>query len=158
EVNHLPPTNSNTFQLMKQFFRIVLNSNNAIYTWGTINELDAFVQFNLFNADDIKLSMAENLQSFFKMYWNKCHQHKRTEDCLCENCLKKKTTDTWKLQDAVAYQLHEWLDKRHTCSPFDIGLDPRLNELNPEQLEYRTTLINYAADDCLAMEKLMIDM
>jgi hypothetical protein len=158
EVHHLPPQHSNEFILMQEFFRIVLNSDKTIYTWGKINELIPFTRFNLFDANQIKLPTEEDLQSLFKQYWQACHKHKSTTDCICEDCLGKEPNQPWKLLDAVAYQLHEWLDKRHTCSSFNIGLDPQLRRLSTGQLKYRTILTNYAANDVLAMEKLMIDI
>ena len=158
EVNHLPPINTNAFKQMKEFFRIVLDSDKVIYTWGTIEELEPFVQFGLFTTKQIKQSDNEDLQSIFKDYWRRCHKHKPDEDCKCEKCLRRKPNQKWKLLDAVAHQLNEWLDKRHTCSPFDIGLDPKLKQLRPEQLKYRNTLTNYAANDVLSMEKLMSAM
>ena len=155
ETNHLPSTNPDAFKQMQEFFRIVLDSDKVIYTWGTIDELEPFVRFGLFTTKQIKQPDNEDLQSIFKDYWRRCHQHKSTKDCKCEKCLERKPDQKWKLLDAVAHQLNEWLDKRHTCSPFDIGLDPRLKQLRPEQLKYRNTLTNYAANDVLAMEKLM---
>jgi hypothetical protein len=158
EVHHLPPTNSNEFKLMQEFFRIVLDSDKVIYTWGTIDELTPFTTFKLFNIKQIYLPENENLQDLVKKYWQLCHKHKATVDCNCEDCLGKKPDQPWKLSDAVAHLLHEWLDKRHTCSPFNIGLDPQLRQLSTEQLEYRTILTNYAANDVLSMEKVMIGM
>ena len=158
EANHLPPTNSNAFQQMQDFFRIVLDSNNVIYTWGTIEELEPFVQFGLFTTQQITQPDNEDLQGIFKDYWRRCHPHKSTEDCKCEKCLGRKPDQKWKLLDAVAHQLNEWLDKRYTRSSFDIGLDPRLKRLRPEQMKYRTTLTNYAANDVLSMEQLMNSM
>ena len=158
EVNHLPPTHSHAFQLIRQLFRIVLDSENVIYTWGIIAELNEFVQFNLFNPQQIESCDNRNLQDIFKQYWQQCHEHKRRDDCQCEECIGKDTNEQWSLQDAVAYQLEEWLDKRHTCSPFDMGLDPRLNRSQQKATERQTTLIDYAANDCLSMEKLMISI
>jgi hypothetical protein len=158
EVHHLPSTDSNEFQLMKTFFRIVLDSEKIVYTWGKIDELEPFVEFNLFNTEQIYSPENENLQNIFKIYWQQSHKHESSNDCKCEECIGKKPNQTWKLLDAVAYQLNEWLDKRHTCSPFDIGLDPQLGQSHPNQFEYRNILTNYAANDVLSMEKLMIDM
>ncbi|CAF4458732.1 unnamed protein product, partial [Adineta steineri] len=56
------------------------------------------------------------------------------------------------------HQLHKWLDKRLTRSPFDIGLDPNLVQLNSNQVEYRQMITRYAADDCDAMFQLLISM
>lgn len=158
EVNHLPPTKSTAFEQIQEFFRIVLDSNQIIYTWGTIEELKTFAQFNLFNIEQIYQPINRNLQDIFKDYWRQCHKHRSTEDCKCEKCLGRKPDQKWKLLDAVAHQLNECLDKRHTCSPFDIGLDPQLKQLRPEQLKYRSILTDYAANDVLSMEKLMMNM
>ena len=93
----------------------------------------------------------------FQEKWQKTHVHQLIE-CVCEQCLGKLPTNTWSLQDAVAHQLHEWLDKRHTQSTFDIGLDPAFNRVDPEQRRLREQLSEYAMNDCLAMEKLLANM
>ena len=158
EVNYLPSPDSNEFQLVKEIFRIVLGSKNDIFTWGSIEELNDFLQFNLFDSNQIYKPRSENLQQLFKIYWQQHHQHEITNDCLCEPCIGKSSTESWSLQSAVAYLLMEWLDKGLTCAGFDIGLDPNLNPPNDDQFEYRTALTNYAANDCLAMEKILIHM
>lgn len=158
EVNHLPPKKSNVFQLIQQLLRIVLDPNKTIYTWGMIEELDHFVRFGLFDTEQIQTSDNQNLQLIFKKYWQNHHKHERKKDCKCEECIGKKSNESWSLQDAVAYQLNEWLDKRYTCSSFNIGLDPRLNMFGSQQTQLQTTLSNYAANDCLSMEKLMISI
>ncbi|CAF1440560.1 unnamed protein product [Rotaria sordida] len=48
--------------------------------------------------------------------------------------------------------------KRHTRSPFDIGLDPKLVKLNSNEFEYRQLITQYAANDCDAMYQLLITM
>ncbi|CAF4373836.1 unnamed protein product, partial [Rotaria magnacalcarata] len=73
-------------------------------------------------------------------------------------CLDIQLNNPWSLQDAVAYQLHKWLDKRYTCSTFDIGLDSTLFHRNSNELEHRNVMINYAVNDCLSMHQLLIDM
>lgn len=158
EVHHLPPTNCNQFKLIQEFFRIVLDSDKVVYTWGTIDELTPFTTFSLFNTEQIYSPENKNLQEIFKNYWQLCHKHRTTPNCNCEDCLGKQPNQPWKLLDAVAHQLHEWLDKRRTCSAFNIGLDPQLRQLTTEQLEYRSILTNYAANDVLSMEKIMIDI
>ena len=158
ELNHLPSTNSNAFLSIQQLFRIVLDSTKVIYTWGTIAELDEFAQFNLFNSEQIKSADNRNLQEMFAQYWRESHEHTMTENCRCEECIGKGPNEYWSLQDAVASQLGEWLDKRHTCSNFGMGLDPRLHQSDPMGHEYRRILTDYAANDVLAMEKLMISM
>lgn len=158
EVNHLPPIYGGTFEQMKEIFRIVLDSSRVFYTWGTIKELEPFVQFGLFKKHQIDLPGDENLQNHFKKYWQDCYSHETTKDCRCETCIGKDTSQPWKLIDAVAYQLEEWLDKRWTRSNFGIGLDPKLGNFSHEQIEYRRILAEYAANDVLAMEKLMVAM
>lgn len=158
EINHLPSTNSSSFQLIKQLFRIVLDSNNVIYTWGTTNELYDFNQFELFNDQQIEMVDNRDLQNIFQRYWRTSHRHQPTQDCTCEECIGKNPNEKWSLQDAVAFQLKEWLDKRQTCSSFDMGLDPKLKETDQNELEFLRILTDYAANDCLAMEKLMISI
>ena len=158
ETNHLPSINSKEFQLIKQIFRIVLKSNNYMYTWGNIEELNDFVQFDLFDNNQIIESHNINLQHRFKGFWQRYYPHGMMNECICETCIGKTTTESWSLQGAVAYFLNEWLDKRHTCTGFDIGLDPELDRWNDEQLEHRIILTTYAAYDCLAMQKILIQM
>lgn len=158
EVNHLPRTDSNEFELMKEFFRIVLDSKKTIYTWGTVQELKPFAEFDLFNVNQICKPENEDLQEIFKYQWQQQHRHVTTNNCTCETCIGKKSNDKWKLMDAVAYQLSEWLTKKYTCSPFDVGLDPRLHQSNAKDKGYHEKLANYAANDVLAMEKLIISM
>ncbi|CAF2829011.1 unnamed protein product [Rotaria sp. Silwood2] len=165
EVFHLPRIHQTTFQLIQQLFNTLFNSNKNIYIWGSIDELEKFVKFNLFSSDQIYLSNDINLQDDFKIFWNQHHPHKSTLSstndsisCICETCLGIQPNNPWSLQDAVALQLNQWLDKRHSRSPFDIGLDPTLVHLNSKELTYRQTMIAYAANDCLSMHQLIISM
>ena len=156
EVKHLPPKNSKLFERIKELFWIVLDPEKIVYTWGTIYELEAFLEFGLFETDQIYRPENEDLQDFFGEYRRQYNEHQQTNDCRCEECIGRKPNQAWKLIDAIADQLGEWLDKRFTCSPFDCGLDPRLGIYCRKQIDYRNILTNYAANDVLAMEKLII--
>ena len=158
EVHHLPPNGSETFELMRRFFGIILSSNKEIYSWGSIGELAQFAQFGLFNLEQIDQPDDTDLQKLFKPYWWTMHPHTPARNCRCEDCLKKAPTESWSLQQAVAEQRREWLDKRHSCSEFDAGLDPRLNTLDAEQRKRQKQLVEYASNDCLSMERLLINM
>ncbi|CAF4578121.1 unnamed protein product [Rotaria sp. Silwood2] len=165
EVCHLPPTNEPTFQLIQTFFQTLFNINNNIFIWGDKNELDGFLSFNLFTYDDINTFNDRNLQSEFKNYWNRKHPHQlksssstNDSECICESCLGLQSNNTWSLQNAVAYELHQWLDKRKTKSSFDIGLDPHLYHFNSSELEYRQSLTQYATYDCLSMQQLLLKL
>ncbi|CAF1434727.1 unnamed protein product [Rotaria sp. Silwood1] len=147
EVCHLPPIHETTFQLIKQFFTTLFSSGKTIYIWGEIDELNDFTTTGLFTLDQIKLSNNNNFQDEFKDYWTKKHSHQTRSQrstnelpCQCESCLGINPTDTWSLQNAVAYELHQWLDKRFTRSSFDIGLDPQLYHFNTNEIEHRTQL------------------
>ncbi|CAF4250801.1 unnamed protein product, partial [Rotaria sordida] len=136
---------------------------NIIYVWGEIDELTKFTEFNLFTYDQIYLSHNINLQGEFKLYWKKHHPHISTSStnnkkCICEACIGIQENNPWSIQDATGYELHKWLDKRHTRSPFDIGLDPKLIKLNSSELQYRQLITSYAANDCDAMYQLLISM
>ncbi|CAF4307240.1 unnamed protein product [Rotaria sp. Silwood2] len=165
EVRQLPRIHQPTFPLIQQIFSKLFNSNKNIYVWGSIDELKKFIEFNLFSSDQIQLANDMNLQNDFKKYWNEHHPHQPTLsstnnnlNCICERCLGIHQNNPWSLQDAVAYQLNQWLDKRHTRSPFDIGLDPTLIHLNSEELNYRQIMTTYAINDCLAMHQIIISM
>ncbi|CAF3366360.1 unnamed protein product [Rotaria socialis] len=165
EVCHLPHPDEHTFKLIQRLFEYLFESSKNIYIWGSINELEKFSKFNLFSLDQIYLSNNINLQNRFKNYWHEHHPHQSTLlstnndiSCICEQCLDIQLNNPWSLQDAVAYQLHKWLDKRYTCSTFDIGLDSTLFHRNSNELEHRNVMINYAVNDCLSMHQLLIDM
>ncbi|CAF3502743.1 unnamed protein product [Rotaria sp. Silwood2] len=165
EVCHLPPIHETTFQLMKQFFTELFRPEKTIYIWGKISELANFTTTGLFTLDQIKLSNNKNFQDEFKDYWTKKHPHQARSQrstnelpCQCESCLGINPTDTWSLQNAVAYELHQWLDKRFTRSSFDIGLDPQLYHFNINEIAHRTTLTNYATFDCLSIYQLLIKL
>ena len=157
EANHLPPEPSETFRQIRQLCRIVLDPRKEIFVWGSINELQSFLPFRLFTSEEITSSGNKNFQQRFQEHWQENHVHQLT-DCECERCLGKSPTNTWSLQDAVAFQLKEWLDKRSTQSTFDIGLDPRFNTTDPAHRKLREQLSEYASNDCLAIERLLRNM
>ncbi|CAF0909911.1 unnamed protein product [Adineta steineri] len=159
EIHHLPKPHTSTFALIKTVFESLFQSSNQIYVWGLIEELANFTQFGLFTSDQIHRCTYKNLQHDFKLYWQKNHSHDSIiSKCICEQCLGIQANNPWSIQDAVGHQLHKWLDKRLTRSPFDIGLDPNLVQLNSNQVEYRQMITRYAADDCDAMFQLLISM
>jgi hypothetical protein len=164
EVCHLPRTSQLTFKLIQQLFESLFQPEKKIYIWGTIDELKKFIHFNLFSSDQIYFSENINLQDDFKKYWKQHHPHISTSSttndstCICEACIGIQANNPWSIQDATAYQLNKWLDKRLTRSPFDIGLDPKLIHLNSKELEYRQVISRYAAYDCDTMYQLIINM
>ncbi|CAF3355284.1 unnamed protein product, partial [Rotaria socialis] len=96
-------------------------------------------------------------------YWYDHHPHQlilssTTNDtsCTCETCLIIQLNNPWSLQDAVGYLLNQWLDKRYTCSSFDIGLDPTLFHRNSNETEHRNIVATYAANDCLAIHQILV--
>ncbi|CAF1318240.1 unnamed protein product, partial [Rotaria sordida] len=138
---------------------LLFQTKNIIYVWGEIDELTKFTEFNLFTYDQIYLSHNINLQGEFKLYWHKHHPHIPTsstnnQKCICEACIGIQENNPWSIQAATAYELHKWLDKRHTCSPFDIGLDPKLVKLNSNELQYRQLITLYAANDSITNNNL----
>ena len=65
EVYYLPRTHEPTFQLIQQLFNYSFDLNEAIYVWGSIDELKNFVGFSLFSIDQIYSSNNINLQDYF---------------------------------------------------------------------------------------------
>ncbi|CAF3391694.1 unnamed protein product [Rotaria socialis] len=166
EMCHLPREYTTTFNLIKNLLTTIFNSGKPIYIWGDRDELTPFVIYNLFSATQLSLTNFQNLQDKFKEQWQQQHPHTTstisssdlTPECICEKCIGKSSHELWSLQDAVSYELKEWLDKRSTMSSFNIGLDPQLSQLNLNEQQIRQILTNYAANDYLSMQRLLIEM
>ena len=108
-----------------------------------------------------------NLQQYFKLYWNKNHQHHRRSsistdtselDCKCKQCIGKNLSEPWSLQNSTAHLLNEYLPKILTREKFDIGLDSNLFNLDFKEIQYRQQLITYALNDCLSLQRILIQM
>ena len=164
---HIPQQNEFTFTIIKDLFDLILRTDKIIYVWGTLDELIPFTNYQFFSIDQISHTQFINLQDSFKRYWQRNHPHHEPtatssadfiNKCLCEQCIGKEDSQLWSLQDAVAFELNEWLDKRSTLSDFDIGLDPQLASLTGIRKENRKRMTIYAADDCLSMERLLIKL
>lgn len=165
EAYHLPNTETPNFLLIIEFFKSLFALNNTIYIWGLRKELEPFIKFKLFSLAQLNLANIVNLQNKFKIYWNEYHPHTTrsisTNDqfiCDCETCLGINENNLWSLQDAMAYHLNRWLDKRQTISSFNIGLDPTLTQLDDDELQDREIMRKYAAYDCLSIHQLLISM
>ncbi|CAF4388098.1 unnamed protein product, partial [Rotaria sordida] len=76
EVRHLPNMHEQTFILIQELFVSLFSSNKNIYIWGSVDELQKFLNFNLFSSSQIYLSNNINLQDEFKKFWNQHHPHK----------------------------------------------------------------------------------
>jgi hypothetical protein len=142
--------------------------------WGPKDELYPFIIFNLFSREQIDNTNIMNLQLKFKEFWNEKHprhdtlleKHPRhdtllentTNNCLCEQCLGKTPSHIWSLQDCIAIEFKEYLSKQLTIQDFDIGLDSNLYPMNPDELHYRQMLIEYAINDCIATQRILIKM
>jgi hypothetical protein len=158
EVHHLPKQNQKEFQLIQNLFNSLFIKENKIFIWGEIEELKKFTQFDLFNLQQIYSSTNRNVQKEFKLYWEEIYPHheNRNEECQCKDCFGINHSGPLSLQDAVAFELRQWLDKRLTRQSFNIGLDPKLRRLNPRELQYRQSLCTYAANDCDAVYRVII--
>ncbi|CAF2775994.1 unnamed protein product [Rotaria sp. Silwood2] len=162
EVCHLPSPDQPQFTLIKILFDLLFQPDKKIYIWGEIDELIKFTRYQLFTSNQIYLSRNIHLQKEFKKYWSANYPHQPTSSsngtstCKCKTCFGISHDNLLALQDAVAFELHRWIDKRLTRQPFDIGLDPHLQHLNDKQMEYRQSLCNYAANDCDAIYQLII--
>jgi len=158
EVHHLPKQNKKEFQLIKNLFNSLFIKQNTIFIWGEIEELKKFIQFGLFNLQQIYSSTNRNIQKEFKLYWEKNYPHHEdpNEECQCKHCFSINHDNLLALQDAVAFELRQWLDKRLTIQSFNIGLDPKLKRLNPSELQYRKSLCTYAANDCDSIYRIII--
>ena len=94
EVCYLPRTHESPFQLIQQLFDYSFDSNEAIYVWGSIDELKHFFDFDSFSSDQIYSANNINLQDYFKYYWNEHHSYPSSLSltnnllgCIFETCL-----------------------------------------------------------------------
>ncbi|CAF4550160.1 unnamed protein product, partial [Rotaria sp. Silwood2] len=162
EMHHLPSVNHVNFTLIKELFQILLSPDKIIYIWGSQKELIPFTTFGLFSKEQVNHMPSINVQNQFKIFWKQQHQHQSSSttinNCVCEKCLGKKSGDLWSLQDAVAYELEQYLSKQLTTEDFNIGLDSNLYHMNDEEKHYREQLTTYALHDCLSMHKIIINM
>ena len=121
-------------------------------------ELESFLSFSVFTSEQIHSPNKHNFQEEFKEFWQANHAHQSTTLCLCERCIGKNPSETWSLQDAVAFQIGEWLDKRYSRSDFDIGLDPAFNFSSAALRQRQEILSTYASNDCLSMQRLLVSV
>lgn len=162
EACFLPGSDQYTFTLIKQLFYVLLQPKKIIFTWGDLNELKTFTRYDLFTNDQIVLPEPVNVQTRFRTYWSNNYPHQQTESsndisiCKCLYCFGITHDGLISIQDAVAISLHQWIDKRLTRHPFDIGLDPQLKKINDKQLQYRKSMCAYAANDCDAVKQIII--
>ena len=160
ECHHLIHKHHPHFKLIEKLFQVVLSSKKTNYIFGSKTELKPFIRFELFSLQQIESMTFINLQRNFKRYWQENHHHKppnpenttQPEECQCETCIGKKPTESWSLQDCLAYELKQHLPKLLSQSKFNIGLDPTLRRLNSEERNHRRTLVEYACNDVLSME------
>ncbi|CAF1673377.1 unnamed protein product, partial [Adineta ricciae] len=167
EMMHLPHRQSETFALIAEFFKAIFKHNKSMYIWGTNEELLPFTQFQLFTHDQINAIETIDLQEEFKLFWQQQHPHRRStiedpyslnQECRCETCIGKNTSESWSLQDAIAYSFNEYLPKLLTEGDFHIGLDENLVGHDQTQQGYRRALTTYALNDCLSMQRIIISM
>ncbi|CAF1418304.1 unnamed protein product [Adineta steineri] len=142
----------------------IYKQNKQIFMWGSKHELDPFTTFELFKQEQFDNINIINLQLKFKQHWTQQHPHQKKSDeiindgCLCERCLGKEASHTWFLQDGILYSFEEYLPKELTCVKFNIGLDHNLFTMNSDELSYREKLTKYAINDCIAMQRIIMNM
>ena len=162
ETCHLPRLDQPQFTLIKNLFKSLFQQIKTIFIWGDIDELIPFTRYELFTTNQIYLSYNVNVQKKFKKYWLDNYPHQSasssngTSTCRCRTCFGIEHDNLISIQDAVAFELNRWIDKRLTRQPFDIGLDPSLQYLNSGQTNYRQSLCVYAANDCDAIYQLIV--
>jgi hypothetical protein len=180
---------------MKELCAIIFNGNNEIITWGLF--ADEFKNFNHVKLLDLgKVKIKTNLQFEFRNYHNKQQTHPETEtrvitgqiydtpgelneinyetavydsDCKCGHHTHIDPNGKWSLQDAIAFQFKQFMDKSLTVNLWHCGLDSRLNTwkkklfnrygYDPQyEQNQRLELIEYAKNDCTSVTSLYFHM
>ncbi|UJR34546.1 hypothetical protein I4U23_027323 [Adineta vaga] len=161
ETCHLPQASTVTFWLIKSLLKIIFNPSNIIYSWGdAVNELSRFIHYNLFSWSILYQMNNNDIQSGFKIWYNKTFIHDCSLDlygddhelCTCSHRPVKHKNNQWSLQKAIAYAFHEFLDKSRCKSKWR----QRLSSRNQIRQKMCNELIRYAANDCLAVTKLQM--
>jgi hypothetical protein len=142
EAGHLPANQQSLcFWLIRSLLKFILPPSNVIYSWGNATkELFRFLPCGLFSGETICELNAVNIQKNFKLWYDRpCQSH--SDGRLL-----------WGLQAAIADTFVEFLDKKHTLNVWSRGLyhPRRLHRYNSKV----QSMINYAANDCLAVTKL----
>jgi hypothetical protein len=171
ETDHLPDPQSILYRKIKELCSIILNNNNKILTWGTIeNEFKDFGHLNLIQIGKIEHI---NLQSRFREWCNKkTHPAMERRDDEMNDDGKNVHDPTfnddyllWSLQNAIAVTFGKFLDKSLTVNFWQCGLDLILNTWKKkilsrrgynkqEEQQQRLQMIQYAVDDCTSVVEL----
>lgn len=141
EMCHLPKDRTCLqFWLIRSIFKFVLQSSKTIYVWGDgIKELSQFIDFKLFNLDLLKQSRMVNLQRDFGRW----HRN--------QIGLAIKGNNLWGLQAAIGDQFGEHLDKRLRLNRWSQSFTFVLKK---KGMSVCQSMIDYCANDCLAVTKL----
>jgi len=162
EAQHLPTQQQQEFQLIQKIFDDILQPSNKIFSWGGIIELNNFIQFGLFDERQINSPENRDLQQEFKLHWDRNYPHETNPGdgtCKCRNCFGIGHKPLISLQDVVAFQLNEYLNKEFTCENFMTGLDPKLViNMNTNEYNHRKKLSQYASNDCDSIFKIISSM
>ena len=171
ETCHLPHASSVLFWLIRSLLKVIFQPANTILSWGDVTfELSAFVHYGLFSLHAVHQITNIDVQLRFKEWYNQTFPHtcglqpSHHDDstlCVCSHRPIKQTNNPWSLQRAIAYTFHEFLDKTPTKSDWSQSLSLVRNVYQHSTMKRnirptRTHLITYAANDCLAVTKLMM--
>jgi len=150
------------FQLIQKIFDDILQPSNQIFSRGGIIELNNFIQFGLFDENQINSQENRDLQQEFKLYWDHNYPHETNlgnGTCKCRNCFGIGHKSLISLQDVVAFQFNEYLNKEFTGENFMIGLDPKLViNMNTNEYNHRKKLSQYASNDCDSIFRIISNM
>ena len=142
ETCHLPANRQSLcFWLIRSLMKFILHPSNVIYAWGNATKkLLRFLPYGLFADEAIRELNAIDIQTNFKLWYDQSDRS-QPDDRL-----------QWGLQAAIADTFDEFLDKKQTSNVWSRGLyHPRRQHPYNSKIQ---SMINYAANDCLAVTKL----
>lgn len=170
ETNYLPDSQSMLYMRIKELCSIIFGTNNEILSWGELqNEFEHFEHLGLIEIS--KNTIEIDLQfRFGEIYGNRrTHPERESRGDVgmddSDIVYPNQGNFRWSLQNAVAVQLKEFLDKTETVNFWNCGLDCLLGTWQQKwfnkyrfdakfEQEKRKRMIKYAVNDCAAVAEL----
>ena len=153
--------------MIRSLLKIIFNDSNVILSWGDLkDELEKFIPCGLFSYEIVQQINNIDIQEYFKNWHDTllCHEDAVVffHDIELVHAYSIKSLENmnhkWSLQMAIVYRFQQFLDKNRTNSDWERCLDvnnsQKMYKVNRKEKKIMMEMIEYAANDCLAVTKL----